>query len=100
MSHAADPIPLDYYIYYRVRDRASACERVHAMQDDIAARTGVRGRLMCRADDDDETLMEVYPAVVDPDAFEDALEAALEAHGIDALVADGAARHVERFRCA
>lgn len=99
MVPAADPIPLDYYIYYRVRDPVAACERVRAMQDEVAARTGVRGRLMCRADDDG-TLMEVYPAVVDPDAFESALEAALDAHQVSALVAEGAARHVERFRCA
>tara|TARA_R110002049_G_scaffold157266_4_gene322302 strand:+ start:398 stop:697 length:300 start_codon:yes stop_codon:yes gene_type:complete len=98
MSHAADPIPLDYYIYYRVREPAVACERVRAMQTVIAARTGVHGRLMCRADDD-ETLMEVYPTVVDPDAFETALGETLAAHDIEALIAEGAGRHVERFRC-
>lgn len=99
MSDAADPIPVDYYIYYRVGDTVEAIARAHAMQNAVAARTGVRGRLMRRRDDD-ATLMEVYPAVIDLDVFEAALDEEVAAAGISDLIEPGAARHTERFICA
>jgi len=38
--------------------------------------------------------------VHDVAAFEHALEEAVHEHGLEALVAEGTARHTERFTCA
>lgn len=98
---AADPIAVDFYIYYRVNsvDLEEAFERVHAMLADVETQTGIRGRLMRRRDDD-TTLMEVYPGVIDLEAFERILEQALDTHRVGKLLAEGSGRHLERFICA
>ncbi|ENO89578.1 DUF4936 family protein [Thauera linaloolentis] len=87
------------YLYYRLRpdaDAAAARTRVRAMQAELAQRTGIRGRLMRRADDA-ATWMEVYEDIADPEVFRRALEAATLAHRLaDLLAADGM-RHVECF---
>lgn len=89
---------IELYIYYRVDDVTAAIERAQAMQHALAARSGIRGRLMQRRDDE-HTLMEIYTGVTDAAAFETALAAAVAACGLDALVQPGTARHVERFAC-
>ena len=99
MSDATDPSPVDYYIYYRVRDLAEAVPRVHAMQAELAAITGIGGRLMRRRDED-ETLMEIYPGVIYLAAFDAALDDLVAAHSIGSFVVEGTARHTERFLCA
>lgn len=88
----------ELYIYYRVDDVDTAVERAHAMQHALATRSGIRGRLLQRRDDA-HTLMEIYNGITDAPAFEAALQAAVAACGLDALVQPGTARHVERFTC-
>ncbi len=92
-------LPVDLYIYYRVDDPAAALARVHAMQQALAERSGVRGRLMQRRDDA-ATLMEIYAGVTDCAVFESMLDAAVREHRLEDLIAAGAARHTERFTCA
>lgn len=99
MDTVADPFPVDLYIYYRVVDTVEAIPRVRAMQAAVAARCGVRGRLMRRCDED-TTLMEVYPAVLDPADLEAVLDEEVAAHGLAELIEPGTARHIERFICA
>jgi hypothetical protein len=94
-----DNTTVDLYIYYRVEDVAAALPRVRAMQDALADRSGVRGRLM-RRHDDDVTLMEIYPDVIDAAVFEALLADEVATHGLESLIAPGAARHTERFVCA
>ena len=96
---ASDTAPVHYYIYYRIRDdidRDDAHAGVRAMQAALAARTSVRGRLMERRGDD-ATWMEIYESVADAAAFEVALAAETEAHGLAGLIEPGSARHIERF---
>lgn len=92
-------IPVDLYIYYRVDDVAAAIPRVRAMQRALAEQSGVAGRLMQRRDDA-TTLMEIYPGVSNCAPFEALLDEAVHEHGVDTLIAAGAARHTERFTCA
>jgi photosystem II stability/assembly factor-like uncharacterized protein len=75
------------------RARAS----VESMQRDLAASTGVQGRLLRRRDDE-STWMEIYEDVRDPSGLETALEALAKKHGIAALLALGSARKREVFR--
>lgn len=91
--------PLHCYIYYRVRAeldvelaRASVC----AMQAALAARTGVQGRLLQRAEDPG-TWMECYENVRAWAEFSNALADEVAAHRVDELVDAGGARHLERF---
>jgi len=91
--------PVELYVYYRVADPDAARPRVQAMLAALAVTTGVQGRLMQRRDDP-ATLMEIYSGVHDVVAFEHALEEAVHEHGLEALVAEGTARHTERFTCA
>jgi hypothetical protein len=86
-----------YYVYYKCAAAAPAVRAaVTAMQAALATATGVRGRLLRRVDGDG-TWMEVYDGVADPQAFERALAAAVADARLDALLAPGAARHLERF---
>lgn len=82
------------YIYYRVaEDDADAhAARVRAMLDEVAKTTGVRGKLLRRADDR-ETWMEIYEDLADAPAFEAALSAAVEHHEVRSK----SPRMVERF---
>lgn len=106
MASALEPAALSprsplshYYVYYRLRadiDHQDARRRVLAMQQTLAAHTGVIGTLMVRVDDD-TTWMEVYAPVADAGAFEQALQQAVADAAIDALIEPGSARHIERF---
>jgi hypothetical protein len=88
---------IDLYVYYKVRetDAAALAPRVRALQDELAARLGVRGQLKRRpeARDGVQTWMEVYPAV---DAgFETLLAEAAAQAGLEPLLAGP--RHAETF---
>lgn len=86
-----------YYVYYRSTATAVAVrEAVIAMQTALARTSGVHGRLLRRIDDDG-TWMEVYEGVTDPERFERELAAAAAGARVEALLAPGAARHIERF---
>lgn len=84
-----------YYIYYRVRpEQAEGLQQqVAAMQAELAADTGVVGRLLRRRDDAG-MWMEIYEDVQDA-AFEAALQQATEKWNLGPLLAS--ARTVERF---
>ena len=86
-----------YYVYYRsAAAPASVREAVIAMQAALARATGVQGRLLRRVEDDG-TWMEIYESVADPERFERELAAAAAGARLEALLAPGATRHVERF---
>jgi hypothetical protein len=86
------------FIYYRVT--ADQLERLAAavseMQKQIAAATGIRGRLL-RKDDASNTWMEIYEGISDPVGFESAMQHAVAQARFDGLLAAGSQRHVERF---
>ena len=86
------------FVYYRVAAATEAAvrARVDALQTEVFAATGIRGRLLRRRDDP-STWMEVYEAVDDTAAFEQVLDAALARHGFAALLGPGEVRHSERF---
>ena len=85
-----------YYVWYRVHGNQADAQRViAALQDDVAARTAVRGRVLVRRDDP-ATWMEIYEGVSAPEAFERELAAAVVHHGAAAMAHQGA-RHVEAF---
>ena len=92
-----NPAMLSYYIYYKVEATQIDATRTAATRivADIARATGVSGRLMARTDDP-FTWMEVYESIVDFDAFDRALGAAVEHTGICALLVGGK-RITERF---
>jgi hypothetical protein len=84
-----------YYVYYRCAAAPGAVrEAVGAMQTSLARATGVQGRLLRRVEGDG-TWMEIYESVADPEGFERELAAA--GARVEALLAPGATRHVERF---
>jgi len=86
-----------YYVYYRsVAAPATVRETVIAMQALLARASGVQGRLLRRVEDDG-TWMEIYESVADPERFERELAAAVAGARLEALLAPGAARHIERF---
>src|SRR4051812_42339236 len=64
-------VAVSYYIYYKVPAQLAAQLRpvVQELQRSMAAKTGVRGKLLCRRDKA-ETWMEVYEDVVDAVGFE------------------------------
>ncbi len=90
---------LSYYVYYKVpRENAAAARAaIDKLQRELAAATGVRGRLLRRRDDE-TTWMEIYEDVRDAAALEGALDQLALRHGVDALLAPGSARHREVFR--
>jgi len=88
-----------WFVYYKL-DAATApalAPRLRELLREVAAATGVRGRLMRRADESGErvTLMEVYDGIAQPQAF------AAEFDRVTARVRLPAAllaqRRVERF---
>jgi hypothetical protein len=91
-------VSLAVYVYYRVAapGAGDTRARVEAMLAEVLHATGVDGRLLRRADDP-ATWMEVYDPVPDEAAFTAALDAAVAAHAIAALLAPGATRVIERF---
>jgi hypothetical protein len=90
---------LSYYVYYTVpRENAErARAAVESVQRELAASTGVHGRLLRRRDDE-TTWMEIYEDVRDAGRLEAALEALAKKHGLAALLAPGGARKQEVFR--
>ena len=90
---------LSYYVYYKVpRENAErARASVESLQRELAASTGVHGRLLRRRDDE-TTWMEIYEDVRDPARLEAALEELARRHGLAALLAPGSARRQEIFR--
>ncbi len=91
--------PYSCYVYYRMRANTNpeqARERIRGMQRILADRFGLTCRLMNRREDE-QTLMEVYEGVTDPNHFETALQDAVEAAHLHDLIEPGSARHLERF---
>ncbi len=88
-----------WYVYYklpRARFRETASQ-VRAMMSVLGTTAAAQGRLLKRADSDEQsiTLMEQYDGIADPRAFAADLAAALGRSGLpDDLVA---LRRVERF---
>jgi hypothetical protein len=89
---------LGYYVYYRIAlDQAERARGVvAALQDDVLAQTGVRGRLMHRRDDA-STWMEIYESVSDEQAFDASLAAAVERCGFSGVLAADSQRVTEIF---
>lgn len=89
---------LSYYVYYRVESgtEADGRARVRELLARVERGAGVRGRWL-RKRDEPLLWMEVYEAVTDAAAFEAALSHACEASGIEAVLAPGSQRKVERF---
>ncbi len=87
-----------YYIYYPVRIgmETDLSRTLYNFQGEIAQSTGVAGRFLRKADDP-WTWMEIYEDVRDVEAFDAALEQALERHGFNRFVEEGGHRHTERF---
>jgi hypothetical protein len=93
----APPDSSTFYVYYRVPPgSAGARAIIDALMADVAARTGIVGRLLARCDDP-TTWMEIYDAVVDAGAFARTLDECVRNRGA-AEVAVGRQRSVERFR--
>ena len=84
------------YVYFKAPTGADVAPRVRGMQTELARETGVQGRVMRRRDRP-ETWMEVYEDIGDFDAFEAHLAAAVDRHGLSAVLQPGELRHVERF---
>ena len=87
-----------YYIYYKVAPHAIAdgATVMTAVFDEVHAATGIRGRLLRRADDE-HTWMEVFEPVDGAAVFERVLAAALTRHGFARLLEPNSRRVVERF---
>lgn len=86
----------DYFVWYRLRgDRGAARRAIDRLQCEVAARTGIAGRLLARIDDS-TTWMEIYEGVTDGAHFDRALVDAQTEAGANAFAVDGV-RHVERF---
>jgi len=87
-----------WFVYYKL-DRTAASElepRVRKMQQEVGAATGVRTRLMRRADRDEATtLLEVYEQIAAPEDFDRALTAAVDRAALPTQLV--AQRRIERF---
>ncbi len=87
-----------WFVYYKL-DEAAAFDvepRVRDLQKAVHAATGVRTRLMRRADRDSAmTLLEVYEGVSAPATFERELSVAVARAGLPARLI--AQRRTERF---
>lgn len=92
------PMTSGYYVYYRVAlDRAVQAKRVvEALQQDVFALTGVRGRLLQRRDDP-STWMEIYEGIADVGAFDASLAAAVARCGFSGVLTEGSQRITEIF---
>jgi len=89
---------IGYYVYYRIAlDQAERAKCiVEALQQEVLALTGVRGRLLHRRDDP-ATWMEIYEGIADERAFDASLAAAVERCGFDGALAPGSQRVTEIF---
>jgi hypothetical protein len=87
-----------YYVYYRIQlDQAARVKRVvTALQQEVLALTGVRGRLLHRRDDP-ATWMEIYEGIADERAFDASLAAAVERCAFAGVLAAGSQRITEIF---
>lgn len=87
-----------WFVYYKL-DAAAAADvepAVRRLQRAVQAASGVRTRLMQRADGNGATtLLEVYEGVCEPAAFDDTLAAAIAQAGLPAPLL--AQRRTERF---
>jgi uncharacterized protein DUF4936 len=92
-------VTLCYYVYYKVpRENAvRARDAIERLQRDLAAATGVHGRLLRRRDDE-STWMEIYEDVRDAARLEAALDELARRHGVSALLAPGGVRRQEVFQ--
>lgn len=93
------PGTTEVFIYYRLDEdcnRDSAHRSIRGMQEAVAARTGVKGRLLMRRDDA-LTWMEVYAGVTDVEGLERALDAVGRELGVGIWIEPGSTRNVERF---
>jgi uncharacterized protein DUF4936 len=92
-------VTLCYYVYYKVprENAARARDAIERLQRDLAAATGVHGRLLRRRDDE-TTWMEIYEDVRDAARLESALDELARRHGVSALLASGGARRQEVFQ--
>lgn len=98
-ERAGSPGTVDVFIYYRLDEDcnpASARRSIRAMQEEVAARTGIAGRLLMRRDDA-LTWMEIYAGVADVDGLERTLDAVGRELGIAIWTEPGTTRHIERF---
>lgn len=87
---------IHYYVWYRVHGSHADAQRVTAaLQDDVAARTAIRGRVLVRRDDP-STWMEIYEGVAAPADFERELTAAVARHDAASIAHEGV-RHLEAF---
>lgn len=84
------------YVYYKAAPSPETAERVREMQAELAATSGVRGRLMRRRDAPG-TWMEIYEDIGAFEPFEAALDDAVARHRLADLLAPGERRHAERF---
>lgn len=90
---------LRLYVYYRLHahiDEASAFEAIRNMQFELVRQHRVRAELLKRRDDA-LTWMEIYEQFESVDDFERALADAVRRHRLEALLAHGSNRHIERF---
>ena len=86
-------------MYYSVPEagRDTVLPMVRQMQAALCAATGVRARVEERADPSQSlTWMEIYEGVKNPDAFREAMAAALASSELPVELLS--ARHVERFK--
>jgi hypothetical protein len=86
------------YIYYRVSAGAREAMRgaVTQLLRQVEARTGIRGRVARRLDDE-QTWMETYEPVEDPAAFVPLLKELAHSAHVATYLDAGAARHIEVF---
>ena len=89
---------VSYFIYYRVAQgqEALAREQTRRLQAKLWKSVGVRSRLMTKRAEPN-LWMEVYEAVSDPTAFEQALEIAVCELELQRWLAPGSQRHMECF---
>ncbi|MDC7708882.1 DUF4936 family protein [Vogesella indigofera] len=81
------------YIYYRVQDNILPIrQQTETLLAEIEKMTGIKGRLLQRRDDA-QTWMEVYEAVADSSALQQALQRALTTRPLLAALS----RHEEWF---
>ena len=87
------------YIYYKVTPLNEAAVRARATEllKQVAASTGIQGRLLCRRDKP-ETWMEVYEGVSNPESFVATLNEAIARLHFSELLGPDTRRMTELFR--
>jgi Domain of unknown function (DUF4936) len=88
--------PVCYFVWYHASgDPSDLRVAVEDMMADVAARTGIPGRLLVRRGEPG-TWMEIYERVTEADSFERELAAAVARHDLTRVAGIGE-RHVEAF---